>query len=100
MLFGEHAVVYGRPCLVTAVDSRMTVSIKKIRSKKIKIHAPQVGIVDYERNISDCLLTDKRIRFIQSAINVFSNKFSLGDGLDITAQNGFSCKYGLGVIFL
>ena len=28
MLFGEHAVVYDRPCLVTAVDQRMRVTIE------------------------------------------------------------------------
>lgn len=27
MLFGEHAVVYGYPCLVTAVDMRVWVSV-------------------------------------------------------------------------
>ena len=28
MLFGEHAVVYNHPCLVTAVDQRMRVEIE------------------------------------------------------------------------
>ena len=26
MLFGEHAVVYGRPCIVTAISERLTVT--------------------------------------------------------------------------
>ena len=32
MLLGEHAVVYGRPCIVTAVNQRMnaTVELKAI----------------------------------------------------------------------
>jgi len=29
MLLGEHSVVYDRPCLVTAVDSRVYVTMTK-----------------------------------------------------------------------
>ena len=30
MLFGEHAVVYGRPCIVTALNQRMHATVEVI----------------------------------------------------------------------
>ena len=40
MLLGEHAVVYGYPCLVTAINKKITVSIKKIPSQDIQLNSP------------------------------------------------------------
>ena len=98
MLFGEHAVVYGRPCLAAAVDSRITVSIQKINLQKVKIDAPQVKINGYERKLSakTCLNSHKGVRFIEAAIEVFKERYGLANGLKINAENGFSCNYGLG----
>lgn len=98
MLFGEHAVVFNRPCLVTAVDSRITVEIKKINTQKIKIDAPQVKINGYQRklNAKACFSPHKGVRFIEAAIEVFKKEYDLVGGLKINAENGFSCNYGLG----
>ena len=40
MLFGEHAVVYGRPCLVTAVDQRLSLKAEKLDSEDFILNAP------------------------------------------------------------
>ncbi|MBI5619410.1 mevalonate kinase, partial [Candidatus Gottesmanbacteria bacterium] len=41
MLLGEHAVVYGYPCLVTAINRRLTVSMEETDDNKITIEAPE-----------------------------------------------------------
>ncbi len=37
MLFGEHAVVYNHPCIVTAVDQRMKATIERIETNEFHI---------------------------------------------------------------
>ena len=43
MLLGEHAVVYGQACLVTAINRRLTVSIEQKHDGKVTIDAPDVS---------------------------------------------------------
>ena len=43
MLLGEHAVVYGQPCLVTAINRRLTVSMEQRDDGKVDIEAPDVS---------------------------------------------------------
>jgi len=57
MLLGEHAAVYGDPCLVSAIDRRVTVRIDQVDKDGI------------EYAVSDD-------RFLRGAIEVFSNEFS------------------------
>lgn len=79
MLFGEHAVVYNRPCLVTAVSARIKVSIERT-SGDFKIEAPQV----------------KDVRFVEETVGFFQKKFKIGNGLAIKTESDFSCEYGFG----
>jgi len=79
MLFGEHAVVYNRSCLVTAVSSRIKVSIERTNGD-FKIEAPQV----------------KDVRFVEETVRIFQNKFKVGNGLSIKTESDFSSKYGFG----
>ncbi len=45
MLLGEHAVVHGRPCLVTAMDARLFMTLVPAESgdNAFTIRAPDVG---------------------------------------------------------
>ncbi|MGB9707136.1 MAG: mevalonate kinase [Microgenomates group bacterium] len=79
MLFGEHAVVYGFPCIVTAVSSRITVEVEKVDSG-FKIEAPQV----------------KDVRFIEESVRFFKEKFDIKTGLNIKTKSEFSSQYGFG----
>lgn len=79
MLFGEHAVVYDRPCIVTAVSSRLHVQLKQTPGR-FKIDAPQA----------------KDIRFVEEAIKVFREKYKLSNGLSIKTVSDFSSQYGFG----
>lgn len=81
MLFGEHAVVYGHPSIVTAIDQRLTVTIEKSDLPEIIINAPD----------------SKDTSFVQTAINLFSKKFHIKkSGFKLTTHSPFSGKYGFG----
>jgi mevalonate kinase len=81
MLMGEHAVVYGYPCIVTAVSERLWVSMEETTDEKITINAPQV----------------KDTRFVNQAIIDGINTWNIKHkGLQIKTQSNFSNCYGFG----
>jgi len=80
MLLGEHAVVYGHPCIVTAMDTRMRVSVSVNGDKTNTINAPQV----------------KECRFVQESIKLFCKKFNLHQHIKIHTAGDFSHQVGLG----
>lgn len=103
MLLGEHAVVYGHPCLVTAVGQRMYVSISNVKSqisnvKKIRIDAPGEKIFGYEKPMEDIGKGEisKGVRFIEIAVRNFREKYPFDVGLTITTRSEFSSQFGFG----
>lgn len=80
MLLGEHAVVYGYPCIVTAVDKRLYVTAEIIDSKEDEIIAPQV----------------KESRFVLESISYFKEKYQVKQFVKITTNGDFSHNVGLG----
>ncbi len=99
MLLGEHSVVYNHPCIVTAVDSRVSATISKNGSAEIVLNAPEVKIQDYRRSISKISQVDdlpRGVQFVEAVLQIMYTKFSLTEGVDIVTKNGFSSKYGLG----
>jgi len=49
MLFGEHAVVYNHPCLVTAVDQRMRATVSLLENNEFQLEASDVQVSNYSR---------------------------------------------------
>lgn len=98
MLFGEHAVVYGRPCIVTAVDHRMRVSIELLSGEKIEINAPDVGVKNYVGDILDLRKANlpKGVRFVGTAINNFFKTYDVTSGLRVKTKSDFSSEFGFG----
>lgn len=81
MLMGEHAVVYGHPCIVTAVSERLCVSIEETTDGNVTVDAPQV----------------KDTRFVDQAIHDCCHVLGITHtGLHITTQSSFSNQYGFG----
>ena len=80
MLLGEHAVVYGYPCIVTAVDKRLYVEAEVINKKEDEIVTPQV----------------KESRFVLETLAHFRDKFRVNKHIKITTQGDFSHNVGLG----
>ncbi len=68
MLFGEHVVVYGRPCIVTAIDRRLFVSAHQTSE------------------------TPEDTRFLDAAVKTWG----ADKGLKFFAKSTFSGKYGFG----
>lgn len=98
MLFGEHAVIYHRPCIVTAVDQRMIVEIKPAREEKLLLDAPGVGIKGYSKKIKDlaCGEVPKGVRFIETGIRNFFQKYKVKQGIEVKTKAGFSSEVGFG----
>jgi len=96
MLFGEHAVVHGRPCIVTAVDARIRVFLKKREDNKIFLNIPDLNLRDF------LLIEDldkpfkKEMKFVLTAIKNFFEKYQIKSGLEIETKSEFSMEFGLG----
>jgi len=101
MLYGEHAVIYGYPCIVTAVDHRLTVSLKKTKDLFLRINAPDVDIYGYSLPIKHLNQKLQKmpvgVRFAQTAVRNFIGKYGVElSGLSLTSKNQFSSKFGFG----
>lgn len=80
MLMGEHAVVYGQPCLVTAIERRITVSMEQRNDSKVTIDAP--GVTD--------------TRFVEQAIATGCAVWNIAHrGLFVRTKSELG-KYGFG----
>lgn len=80
LLLGDYAVVYGYPCLVTAVNKRLNVAVEIINKEEDEIITPQV----------------KESRFVLETIAYIKEKFSVKQNVRITTQGDFSHQVGLG----
>lgn len=81
ILYGEHAVVYGRSCIVTALNCRLTVSVSETEDGRVIVRSP------------NC----KDRRFINSTLLIAEKELNIKHkGLNIETKCSFSGKYGLG----
>ncbi len=102
MLLGEHAVVHGRPCLVTAMDARlhMTLAWADPRDSTVTIHAPDVGVDHVTGMLNDVFSGGQAwargTRFIESALALFRDRIGLARGVSIETHSDFSSQLGLG----
>lgn len=111
MLLGEHAVVYGRPCIVTAVGQRMKATVEITTEPNFELQAPDVKVTDYKRSlragfndpalkkaIEDVGVGDipKGARFVEVAVKNFLDKYPFGGGVKVTTESQFSSEFGFG----
>ena len=97
MLMGDHAVVYDRPCLVTAVDHRMKVTVSRASDSMLTLNAPDVDMTNYQCSIDELAQnTPKAAQFVEYAVRNFFQTFCVNSGLAITSQSDFSSKFGFG----
>ncbi len=98
LLFGEHAVVWGKPCIVTAVDKRIKIHIQKTNDEFIWIEAPEVKVNGYKKPLPDLhsKKSPKEVEFIEEAVKLFFKKYKVGGGLKIETQSQFSSQFGFG----
>lgn len=99
MLFGEHAVIYDHPCIVTAVNHRISTKVKVIDESKIVINAPEVNVTNYKKDIDNLSSTEnlpKGVRFLETAIKNFYEKYTIERGLEVETKSEFSSQFGFG----
>ncbi len=98
MLLGEHAVVYGRPCIVTAVGQRMFVTLEALLEPSFELEATDVDVTGYKKQFADLGKGNipKGAKFVEVAIKNFTNKYPVKGGVRITTRSEFSSSFGFG----
>ncbi len=118
MLFGEHAVVYGRPCLVTAVSQRMRATIDLLDEPVFQLNAPDVHITNYQKAMSQVGKggIPRGAKFVEIAVaNFYSSSeakrsrevqndnssrqartIKSNQGIKVTTSSEFSSQFGFG----
>lgn len=98
MLTGSHAVVHGRPCLVTAVDQRIKVMAESVADQKFYLEAADLGLTGYSKSLDDLGVGQppKAVRFVESFLNIFWQKYPQSGGIKVVTQSDFSSQVGFG----
>lgn len=107
MLFGEHAVVYGRPCIVTAVDQKMTAIVELIDQPVFQLNAPDVQISNYQKPMDQLGKEEipKGAKFVEFAVKNFITSQSTPKvkkmrlhfgGVKVTTTSQFNALFGFG----
>ncbi len=100
MLFGEHAVVYGRPCLVTAVDLRIfavTENGSRTDTPYVTVHASVADTV-IRMPLTDVLTAEtypREAAFVLAAVRRIAERFRLERDLTLRTH-GPQRSFGLG----
>jgi mevalonate kinase len=97
MVFGEHAVVHGWPCIVAAVDRRFVVEVERLDRPEIVVEAPGVGLKYYRKSLQDLgtKRVPKEVLFVETVVKNFFKQHKNG-GLKIKTKNHFSSEFGFG----
>lgn len=98
MLYGEHAVVYGSPCIVTAVDQRVRVTVEPNGEGEIHVCSPNVGLDEYHKSIKKLGQDDvpKSMSFVEYLVKRFYEKNRITQGIRISTESDFSSQFGFG----
>ena len=91
MITGEHAVVYGHPAMVCAIDQRVTITAKPNDNRQVQIFS---GISDPVVVALDSFEVSGPMRFVLAALALYRDRLSHGLRLDIVSQ--IDPKLGLG----
>lgn len=98
MLFGEHSVVFGHPCLVTAVDRRLSITVEENGEEFFVLDAPDLGLRAYSKNIKDLAKENlpKEVIFIETCYRLFLDRYPQSKTIHVFSKNEFTSSYGLG----
>jgi len=103
-LFGEHAVVYGEPAIVMAINKRAYVEVNLRNDSKIRVIAPDIvikGVVlTFDQNIfsveSEVASARSELSYIVKAIELIAKNYGVFKGADIRVWSEMPVGAGLG----
>ena len=94
VLFGDHAVVYGQPGIVTAVNLRYRARVERIARPVLRISTPDLA--DRELPLrSPGSPFQPETAYVEAAVQQLKRRFSLDGGLRIRTQGPLQ-SFGLG----
>jgi mevalonate kinase len=98
MLCGSYAVVHGRPCVVTAVDQRLYVTVEKNGDDQFHLEAPDLGLRTYSKTLTELGTKDlpKAVRFIETLYKIFLDEHPQKKGIKVSTKSDFSSSFGFG----
>lgn len=98
MLSGGYAVVHGEGAIVSAVDQRLTVTVRKNGVDVFHMDAPDVGLSAYSKTIKDLgkYQLPAGVRFIEIFYKHFLEQYPQQEGIVVTTKSDFSSKFGFG----
>src|SRR3989344_1651748 len=97
-LYGEHAVVYGRPCIVTSVNQRLKLTVELIKEPIFEFNAPDINIKDYIKPMNKLGLGDipKGAKHVETALLNFIKKYPINSGVKVTSKSKLNSLLGFG----
>jgi mevalonate kinase len=99
MLFGEHAVLFGYPCIVTAIGQRMHATVELTDELAFFLDAPDVKISKYRKPLSSLGRGNipKGAQFVEHAVRLFRKRYpKFRKGVRIRTSSEFSSQFGFG----
>ena len=97
MLYGEHAVVYGSPCIVTAVDQRVRVSVEPNGEGEIHVLFAKCRVDEYHKSVAKLDKTMYPSRsFVEHLVKRVYKNIILTRGLGFRPSRTFLLSLDLG----
>ncbi|PSN84787.1 mevalonate kinase [Candidatus Marsarchaeota G2 archaeon OSP_D] len=102
-LFGEHAVVYGKPAIVMAINRRIRVELSRRNDGRLVIDLPDISVKGVRLTINlaggssmEALDSGSAASYALQALKLASEKFGGDLGLDVKIESSMPVGAGLG----